>query len=97
MNLRAARVFVRSLAEARTFYANALGLPIEAEDLEVGFLVFGAGNCQLVIEPVALDAPPEDQALVGRFTGLSFSVSDIHLRLAQYRLLLTPAAGPGER
>jgi hypothetical protein len=33
---------------------------------------------------VAADAPAEDQIFVGRFTGLSFTVDDVH---AKYREL----------
>jgi catechol 2,3-dioxygenase-like lactoylglutathione lyase family enzyme len=79
MNLNTARVFVRDLARARDFYAAALGLKVIAESLANGYLVLNAGNCQLVVETVASDAPPDDQALVGRFTGLSFLVPSVHV------------------
>ena len=56
-----------------------LGLRITAENLARGYVVFNAGNCELVVESVAPDAPPADQALVGRFTGLSFRVPSVHV------------------
>jgi len=80
MNLNTARVFVRDLSTAHDFYGRTLGLPIQAGDSEAGFIVFGAGNCQLVVESVAPDAPADEQVLVGRFTGLSFTVPDIHAK-----------------
>lgn len=33
-----------------------------------------------MIEPVGQDAPQEEQVLVDRFTGLSFTVGDIHAK-----------------
>lgn len=79
MNLNTARVFVRDIARARRFYADGLGLKVHAEDLSHGYCVFNAGNCELVVEAVDAQAPPEDQALVGRFTGLSFLVPSVHV------------------
>ncbi len=79
MNLNTARVFVRDVAQARRFYAEALGLAPHAQDLARGWCVFNAGNCELVVEAVPDDAPADDQTLVGRFTGLSFRVPDIHV------------------
>jgi len=80
MQLGTARVFVRDLTEAQTFYEQTLELPLQAGRADEGFCVFGAGSCQLVIEMVTQDAPQEDQMLVGRFTGLSFTVNDIRAR-----------------
>lgn len=79
LNLNTARVFVRDLARARDFYGRALGLTLRAEDRGRGYCVFDAGNCQLVVEAVAADAPAPRQALVGRVTGLSFLVPSIHV------------------
>lgn len=77
MKLAAARIFVRDLLEATTFYEGVLGLRIGARAPEASYVVFEAGNVDLVVELVAPMAPPEEQALVGRFTGLSFSVPDV--------------------
>lgn len=79
MNLNTARVFVRDIARAREFYARQLGLKLNAADMAKGYCVFNAGNCELVVEAVAPDAPPEEQALVGRLTGLSFLVPNVHV------------------
>jgi catechol 2,3-dioxygenase-like lactoylglutathione lyase family enzyme len=78
MNLNTARVFVRDIEKAKQFYSKSLGLPIKADGAAHGYCVFDAGNSELVVESVASDAPQEDQVLVGRFTGLSFQVSDVH-------------------
>lgn len=77
MNLNTARIFVRDIASARTFYGATLGLRVLAAG--DGYCVFDAGNCELVVESVAADAPAQDQALVGRFTGLSFLVPSVHV------------------
>lgn len=79
MNLNTARVFVRDIALARRFYAEALGLKLHTQDAARGYCVFNAGNCELVVEAVPGDAPAEEQALVGRVTGLSFLVPNIHV------------------
>jgi predicted enzyme related to lactoylglutathione lyase len=84
MNLSTARVFVRDLPSAHAFYGQAMGLRLQAGGPESGFCVYAAGNCQLVVEAVATDAPQDEQVLVGRFTGLSFTVTDIQ---AEYRNL----------
>lgn len=77
MNLNTARVFVRDIAHAKSFYAETLGLNPVAFSAEHGYCVFNTGGVQLVVESVPLDAPREEQELVGRFTGLSFAVSDV--------------------
>ena len=78
LNLNTARIFVRDIARARKFYADKLGLALKAEGTHHGYCVFDAGNAELVVEVVSFDAPAEEQALVGRFTGLSFLVDDVH-------------------
>ena len=77
MNLNTARVFVHDIRRSKTFYSQLLGLPIKADGAAQGYCVFDAGQCELVVETVAPDAPAEDQVLVGRFTGLSFQVADV--------------------
>ena len=83
MQLHTARIFVQDLALASRFYEQILGLPLKADGREQGFCVFDAGPISLVVECVEADAPPEDQALVGRFTGLSFDVEDIQSKYAE--------------
>jgi predicted enzyme related to lactoylglutathione lyase len=80
MNLNTARIFVRDIAEAKSFYQEKLGLRLTAGSSEYGYCVFDAGTTQLVVESVSKDAPNEDQILVGRFTGLSFTVVDVHAK-----------------
>ena len=77
MNLNAVRVFVKDIASAREFYSERLALPIKADGSAYGYCVFNAGSTELVVETVPNDAPEEDRALVGRFTGLSFTVQDV--------------------
>ncbi|WP_295641798.1 VOC family protein [uncultured Methylibium sp.] len=78
MNLNTARVFVRDIHRAKAFYGQVLGLKLRADGALQGWCVFDAGNCELVVEAVAAAAPADEQALVGRFTGLSFRVDDVH-------------------
>ena len=76
MELNTARIFVRDIDHAKHFYNGKLGLPIKADGSKYGYCVFKAGSTELVVEAVAEDAPEEDKVLVGRFTGLSFTVQD---------------------
>ncbi len=78
MNLHTARVFGRDIAQAKSFYTETLGLKPIADSAEQGYCVFSTGGVQLVVESVSADAPKEDQDLVGRLTGLSFAVPDVH-------------------
>jgi len=80
MNLNSARVFVRDIAQAKQFYEQSLGLALKADGTDHGYCVFDAGSALLVVETVGSEAPEEDQILVGRFTGLSFAVSDAHAK-----------------
>lgn len=84
MKITAVRIFVEDLGAARRFYAEKLGLTIQFDGSDHGYCVFKAGPVDLVIEVVAADAPDDDRALVGRFSGLSFAVQDAE---ATYRQL----------
>ena len=77
MNLSTARVFVRDIATARQFYCEKLQLTLKADGTRYGYCVFRAGSAELVVEAVPHDAPEDEQVLVGRFTGLSFTVQDV--------------------
>ena len=77
MELAAARVFVRDIVAARDFYENRLGLVMSHDGADEGFCRFDTGQLQLVVEAVTPDQPPDEQSLVGRFTGLSFGVPDL--------------------
>lgn len=97
MMLSAARVFVRDIESAKRFYAQSLGLPLKADGSSHGYCVFDAGGADLVVESVPADAPPDDQSLVGRFTGLSFAVDDIISRHLALQARGVPFSGPPER
>lgn len=85
MKLSAVRIFVRDLEGAQEFYRDALGLKLRSASLTSGYCVFESGEADVVVESVPDEAPPDDQALVGRFTGVSFAVSSIS---ATYEQLL---------
>lgn len=92
MELNTARVFVKDIVAARQFYSTKLGLPLQADGSQYGYCVFKAGRTELVVETVADDAPEEDKVLVGRFTGLSFTVQDVakkHKELVALGVLFT--------
>jgi lactoylglutathione lyase len=97
MKLNTARVFVKDIDAARQFYASKLGLPLKADGSQHGYCVFRAGNTELVVEVVSDDAPEEDRVLVGRFTGLSFTVKDISERYRQLVALGVPFTGAPEK
>lgn len=97
MNLAAVRIFVWDLEEAKVFYGETLGLQIRGIGSRPGFLVFDAHACDLVVEQVAPDAPSDERALVGRFTGLSFNVNNIEQRCAQLEKQGVPFTGRPER
>lgn len=97
MRLSAVRLFVRELEPAARFYGAVLGLPQVAGSLAWGYLVFDAGGVTLVVEAVATDAPAEDQALVGRFTGVSFEVDDIDARHEELQASGVAFSGVPER
>jgi uncharacterized glyoxalase superfamily protein PhnB len=59
--------------------------------------VFDAEPLSLVVEHVATDAPAEDQALVGRFTGLSFDVTDVEAKFQELSSLGVAFTGLPER
>ena len=80
MNLSAARVFVRNMDAAKQFYAEKLRLDVKDDGSPHGYCVFVGGQTDLVVEVVGGAAPQEEQALVGRFTGLSFAVADVHAK-----------------
>ena len=96
MELQTARVFVNDMDAAKQFYSEKLGLPIKADGSQYGYCVFKAGSTDLVIETIPGDAPDHDKVLVGRFTGLSFTVNDAQ---AKYHELSTQGvrfSGPPE-
>jgi predicted enzyme related to lactoylglutathione lyase len=76
MELNTARVFVRDIQAAKQFYEHKLGLLLKADGSQHGYCVFKSGSTELVVETVADDAPEDERILVGRFTGLSFTVAD---------------------
>lgn len=68
------RIFVSDLEAAREFYEKALGWPLKGRD--EGWLYFEPGTIGVVLELVH-PGHPEDDGLVGRFTGLSLTSEDI--------------------
>jgi catechol 2,3-dioxygenase-like lactoylglutathione lyase family enzyme len=97
MKLAAVRLFVRDLTAARDFYAAQLGLRLQHDGTADGFCVFDVHGIDLVIEAVPDDAPADEQALVGRFTGLSFAVEDIAATYARLVAAGVQFAGPPQR
>jgi predicted enzyme related to lactoylglutathione lyase len=76
MHLAAARIFVSDHADAVAFYRRLLGAPTSLGP-DGSFAVFDGRPTDLIVEAVGGGASPEDRALVGRFTGISFAVDDL--------------------
>jgi len=92
MKLSAIRVFVRRLPEAKAFYSEILGLPLKLDGGQFGFCQFDAGAADLLVEVIKPEEPADEQALVGRFTGIAFDVADIereYQRLASLGVMFT--------
>ncbi len=87
MELNTARIFVNDIAAAKSFYGQTLGLRLKADGSEHGYCVFKSGSAELVVESVAEDAPEDEKILVGRFTGLSFTVPDIAAKCRELQAL----------
>lgn len=96
MKLSAVRLFVRELAPARAFYAEALGLQLTQDGSQFGYFLFESGGVHIVVELVGPQAPAEEQALVGRFSGVSFAVADIDGEYTRLAALGVRFAGPPE-
>ncbi len=86
VELSAVRLFVWDIDLAKAFYADVLGLTLQSDGSRQGYCVFESAGVRLVVETVPKDAPPHDQSLVGRFSGVSFAVADI---AAEHRRLLS--------
>lgn len=97
MKLGAIRLFVRELAVARRFYQSLLALPLSHDGSTQGWCTFDLGGVHLVIESVPPDAPEDEQALVGRFSGVSFAVDDIQAEHARLRAAGVWFDGPPEQ
>lgn len=96
MKLSTARIFVRDLDAARSFYRDKLGLALRAYSAEAGYCVFESGAAQLVVEAVPNEAPADEQVLVGRFTGLSFAVENVAAVYQRLTSLDVPFTGAPE-
>jgi predicted enzyme related to lactoylglutathione lyase len=97
MNISAIRIFVRELTSAKEFYGDLIGLQITSHSSELGYSTFASRGVQLIVEVVGNDAPLDEQALVGRFSGVSFEVENIaaeHERLQRGGIVFS---GPPER
>lgn len=97
MKLSALRIFVRDIEPCRAFYGQALGLQLQADGAAHGYLVFADAGIRIVVETVPADAPADEQALVGRFTGVSFAVADIHAEYAHLRARGVAFSGEPQR
>lgn len=70
----AVRVFVRDVAKARPFYEDQFGLTVVGSDDSVA--IFETGQAKLMVEEIDPSEPEADE-LVGRLTGICFTVEDI--------------------
>lgn len=82
MDLSAVRIFVRELSLTTAFYSELLGLELTHDGSPSGYCLFVSKGVRIILETVDASADAEDQALIGRATGISFEVKDID---AEYR------------
>lgn len=86
MRLSAVRIGARDLREARDFYGSVLGLELTNDGIQYGYCIFVSSGIRIILDSVPPDAPEDEQAFVGRFTGVSFEVEDIG---AEFRRMVT--------
>jgi catechol 2,3-dioxygenase-like lactoylglutathione lyase family enzyme len=97
MRVAGIRLFVRDLEGASTFFGDVLGLRRTAGQPDHGYLVFdGGGGLNLVVESVKPEAPADEQVLVGRFSGVSFEVTDMTAEHTRLRAAGVPFDGAPE-
>ncbi len=76
-------VFVSNLTRAIDFYQGHLGLGLEFSSAEHGYASFSAGAVRLGIAVPG----PDQEALVGRHTGVGLAVSDLEAEHARLEAL----------
>jgi len=77
--IEAVRLFTRNIRRARAFYTKTLELTSSFADDRLA--IFETGQAKLLLELCEAD-DPETDVLVGRFAGISFTVSDITASVA---------------
>jgi len=88
MQIAYVNLFVSDLDRAVEFYSEKLGLSLEFSDSEHGYASLSAGPIRLGL---ALPGP-DQQELLGRHTGIGFSVEDLaaeHARLVRLGVAFT--------
>jgi catechol 2,3-dioxygenase-like lactoylglutathione lyase family enzyme len=75
--LYAVRVFTSHWDEALAFYRDVLAFPLVFSDPAMGWAQFDLGTASIGVERCD-PADEESVGLVGRFTGISIEVEDIH-------------------
>lgn len=70
------RIYVRDLMRAKEFYAGVMGLRLQLDGAQDGFLVFDVGGPSMVVEEEKRDGRRVKDR-VGRFVGVTFRVDDI--------------------
>jgi len=87
------RVFTRDITLARKFYARGLGL--EERTTGPGCALFATGGADLVLEQV--DEDDDEDGLVGRVVGFSFTVEDCEATISELRSRGVNVVGAPER
>jgi catechol 2,3-dioxygenase-like lactoylglutathione lyase family enzyme len=85
MNISAVRLWVTDINAAKTFYRDTLQLALTNDWSEHGACVFTAGSITLVVEAADAQTSADEGGLVGRLTGISFAVADIHAEVARLK------------
>jgi predicted enzyme related to lactoylglutathione lyase len=95
MQISYVNVFVTDLDRAVKFYEGSLGLSLQFSSPEHGYAAFSAGDVRLGIALPGAD----QQALIGRHTGVGLAVTDLvaeHARLSELgvRFTMPPTRQP---
>lgn len=105
LEFAAVRIFVTDLQRALHFYKDVLGLKLNAGSVSDGHLVFSAGPTgSMIVECAGTNtgstedaADVDERNLVGRFTGISFSVSNMFNAFNYFAEQKVAVAGPPEK
>jgi predicted enzyme related to lactoylglutathione lyase len=96
IHLAAVRIFVTDLTRSASWYETVVGTAPSAGAPHTGFVVFDVGP-HLVLETVDSDSEIPASELIGRFTGLSFAVTEVEATVEALTEHGVSVAGPPER
>ncbi len=94
LKINTIRIFISDLEKALEFYQKILKLNVISKDLNSGWAQIEAAPAVYLGLEVLSQNEDEFTKLVGRFTGVSFGVDDIHTSYQQLSRLGVDFLGP---